>query len=63
MADAGEGGAGEGEVKRKASRADNNFLRQFRDTQSRQFRQFTASQFMEVWNHYDLDGKKQTQWP
>ncbi|XP_052232085.1 calbindin-32-like isoform X1 [Dreissena polymorpha] len=33
-----------------------NFLRQFRDKETREFRQITASQFMEVWNHYDSDG-------
>ena len=34
-----------------------NFLKQFRDANSRQFRKFTASQFMEVWNHYDTDSE------
>lgn len=34
----------------------NNLLRQFRDKQTREFKQITASQFMEVWNHYDQDG-------
>lgn len=33
-----------------------NFLRQFREGPSRQFKQFTAQQFLEVWNHYDTDG-------
>lgn len=33
-----------------------NFLRQFRDTTSREFHRFTATQFLEVWNHYDKDG-------
>ena len=33
-----------------------NFLKQFRDENSRQFRKFTAMQFMDVWNHYDQDG-------
>lgn len=33
-----------------------NFLRQFRDKETREFRQITASQFMDVWNHYDSDG-------
>lgn len=36
---------------------DYNFLKQFRDKNSRQFHKFTASQFMEVWNHYDKDGE------
>ena len=34
-----------------------NFLRQFRDKNSRQFKKFTATQFMEVWTHYDADGE------
>ncbi len=34
-----------------------NFLRQFRDKGSRQLKKFSATQFMEVWNHYDSDGK------
>jgi len=33
-----------------------NFLRQFRDSETRQLKKFTATQFMEVWNHYDEDG-------
>ncbi|ESN94059.1 hypothetical protein HELRODRAFT_103011 [Helobdella robusta] len=34
-----------------------NFLRQFRSgSSSSGFKKFTASQFMEVWNHYDTDG-------
>lgn len=33
-----------------------NFLRQFRDLKTREFKQITAQQFMEVWNHYDEDG-------
>lgn len=34
-----------------------NFLRQFRDKETREFKQITASQFMDVWNHYDSDGE------
>lgn len=34
-----------------------NFLRQFRDKDTRQLKKFTATQFMDVWNHYDSDGK------
>ncbi|CAG0878711.1 unnamed protein product [Darwinula stevensoni] len=33
-----------------------NFLRKFRDEQSRQLLTLTAAQFMEIWNHYDADG-------
>jgi len=39
------------------SSAQKNFLRQFRDKETREFKRITASQFMEVWNHYDSDGK------
>lgn len=34
-----------------------NFLRQFRDAESREMKQLSAAQFMEVWEHYDSDGK------
>ena len=34
----------------------NNFLRQFQDKKSKQFKRFTAGQFTDVWNHYDTDG-------
>ncbi|XP_043213283.1 calbindin-32-like isoform X2 [Amphibalanus amphitrite] len=34
----------------------NNFMRQFRDAESRQLKKLTANQFMEVWSHYDADG-------
>ncbi len=34
-----------------------NFLRQFRDEQSKELKQLTAAQFMEIWSHYDTDGK------
>lgn len=37
-----------------------NFLRQFRDLKTREFKQITAQQFMEVWNHYDEDGESLT---
>ncbi|KAL8616393.1 Calbindin-32 [Nucella lapillus] len=33
-----------------------NFLRQFRDDSSRQLKEITAGQFIDVWNHYDNDG-------
>jgi hypothetical protein len=33
-----------------------NFLRQFRDEKSKEMKQLTAAQFMEIWSHYDLDG-------
>ena len=34
-----------------------NFLRQFRDKDSRELQQLSAAQFMKVWEHYDDDGK------
>jgi len=37
-----------------------NFLRQFRDEQSKEIQQLTATQFMDIWSHYDIDGKKKT---
>ncbi|OQR78474.1 calbindin-32-like [Tropilaelaps mercedesae] len=32
-----------------------NFMRQFRDKKTRELKNLTASQFMEVWSHYDHD--------
>lgn len=34
-----------------------NFMRQFRDPSSRELRKLSANQFMDVWSHYDKDGK------
>ena len=39
------------------SKACNNFLRQFRDKDTNELKKFTATQFMDVWNHYDDDGR------
>ncbi|XP_033753866.1 calbindin-32-like isoform X5 [Pecten maximus] len=39
-----------------AETADGNFLRQFRDLNTREFKQITANQFMDVWHHYDSNG-------
>ena len=36
-----------------------NFLRQFRDKDSRELQQLSAAQFMKVWEHYDEDGECQ----
>ncbi|XP_073988354.1 calbindin 53E isoform X3 [Rhodnius prolixus] len=33
-----------------------NFMRQFRDPESRELKKLSAHQFMEVWGHYDKDG-------
>ncbi|CAG4938752.1 unnamed protein product [Colias eurytheme] len=35
-----------------------NFMRQFRDPDSRELKKLSANQFMEVWSHYDKDGKE-----
>lgn len=34
-----------------------NFMRQYRDPDSRELKKLSANQFMEVWSHYDKDGK------
>ena len=34
-----------------------NFLKQFHDEKSLQLQKLSAVQFMEVWLHYDKDGK------
>ena len=34
-----------------------NFMRQFRDEKSRELQKLSAVQFMNVWDHYDKDGK------
>lgn len=34
-----------------------NFMRQFRDPESRELKKLSANQFMEVWSHYDKDGE------
>ena len=45
-------------AERQHHRKKGNFLQQFRDEQSKELKQLTASQFMEVWSHYDIDGKR-----
>lgn len=34
-----------------------NFMRQYRDPESRELKKLSANQFMDVWSHYDGDGK------
>ena len=34
-----------------------NYLRHFREENAYRFHRFTATQFMDVWNHYDTDGR------
>lgn len=44
-----------GKVKGKAASA--NFMRQFRDSTTKELKKLTSQQFMEVWRHYDKDGE------
>ena len=37
--------------------AAGNFMRQFRDSDSRELKKLSSNQFMEVWSHYDSDGE------
>jgi hypothetical protein len=34
-----------------------NFMRQYRDPQSRELKKLSANQFMEVWTNYDKDSE------
>ena len=34
-----------------------NFMSQFRDNKTKELKNLTSAQFMEVWSHYDHDGK------
>lgn len=43
-------------TEQQRQRSKENFLRQFRDEQSKEMKQLTAAQFMEIWSHYDTDG-------
>ncbi|GIX87118.1 putative calbindin-32 [Caerostris extrusa] len=46
------------EEQRKPRKSNScNFMRQFRDKNTRELKNLTATQFMEVWSHYDRDGK------
>ena len=47
-----------GGKKKPLSSTGSNFMRQFRDSESRELKQLTAQQFMEVWDHYDDDGEE-----
>lgn len=35
-----------------------NFMRQYRDPESRELKKLSANQFTEVWSHYDKDGNE-----
>lgn len=41
---------------RRNQQKKTNFLRQFRDEKSKELKQLTAAQFIEIWSHYDTDG-------
>ena len=43
--------------------ASANFMRQFRDADSRELKQLTAAQFMNIWEHYDDDGEYRIRLP
>ena len=49
------GGLGSGPGGKKCSTA--NFMRQFRDSATKDLKKLTSVQFMEVWTHYDKDGE------
>ena len=34
-----------------------NFMKQYRDPESRELKKLSANQFTEVWSHYDKDGE------
>ena len=58
MADSGGAfNAGKEKITAAAEKC-NNFMRQFRDAESRELKKLTANQFMDVWGHYDEDGKR-----
>lgn len=45
-------------IKRVGIEKAQNFMRQYRDPESRELKKLSANQFMDVWSHYDKDGKK-----
>ncbi|KAG0710768.1 Calbindin-32 [Chionoecetes opilio] len=51
----GPGGLTDYQRKMNSQQKCNNFMRQFRDDESRELKKLTANQFMEVWSHYDAD--------
>ncbi|GIY18821.1 hypothetical protein CDAR_410221 [Caerostris darwini] len=47
------------EQQRKPRKSNScNFMRQFRDKNTRELKNLTATQFMEVWSHYDRDAEE-----
>jgi hypothetical protein len=45
-------------IKRVGIEKAQNFMRQYRDPESRELKKLSANQFMDVWSHYDKDGEK-----
>ena len=45
-------------IKRVGIEKAQNFMRQYRDPESRELKKLSANQFIEVWSHYDKDGEK-----
>lgn len=45
------------EAKKAGIEKAKNFMRQYRDPESRELKKLSANQFMEVWSHYDQDGE------
>lgn len=43
-------------IKRVGIEKAQNFMRQYRDPESRELKKLSANQFMDVWSHYDKDG-------
>jgi hypothetical protein len=44
-------------IKRVGIEKAQNFMRQYRDPESRELKKLSANQFMDVWSHYDKDGE------
>lgn len=53
----GQNMSGQNRVGFDRRRSSNNFMRQFRDKNTRELKNLTSNQFMEVWKHYDKDGE------
>lgn len=51
------GAAAAGDSIRVQIEKAHNFMRQYRDPESRELKKLSANQFMDVWSHYDKDGK------
>ncbi|XP_037941518.1 calbindin-32 [Teleopsis dalmanni] len=49
-------GAAAAAAKRVQIEKAHNFMRQYRDPESRELKKLSANQFMDVWSHYDKDG-------